>query len=490
MGTVPLLAGSYVARSVIANAQRCVNLYPEKNQEDAEVPVTQYQTPGLRRLATGELLTAWRGLYFATNGVLYGVLGTIVYRINDDWSLTNLGTIASPAVTLVSMVDNGAHVIIVDDTANGWTIDLATDTLAPIAAANFLGGVFVQYADTFFLLNQPGTRTFYQSNSNAITFPGLSADKTGFADKLIGLIINHLDIWLLGSRTAEIWSNVGAPGFPFQRLPGVFIQHGCVAKRSIASYDLMIFWLSQDNNGQALALMGTNYQAVNIMTPAISDAISKYTIISDAIGFCYQQGNHVFYVLTFPTADKTWCYDLSTKMWHERTYTDNNGQEHRIRANCTAFAYGKNVVGDYQNGKLYSWEEDVYTDDGQPIVRRRGFPHSVAGGVAVYHQRFMADIEVGTISSDAGQPTQPPWNYGPGAPANMPMLSLRWSNSRGKAWEGGPVQMPLGAAGDYTSVPSWRDLGQARDRVYELFWSENCKVALNGAYLDTIPLSV
>jgi len=489
MATIPLLGGAYSARSVIANAQRCVNLFPEKNQEDAEVPVTHYQAPGLLRLATGNLPTTWRGLYFATNLVLYGVLGTTVYRVNDDWTLTDLGTIASPALTPVSMIDNGAHIMIVDGSANGWTIDLSTDTLAPIVDVNFLGGDFVQYLDTFFLLNRPGTREFYQSDSNAITFPGLSESKTGAPDKLVSLIVNHLDIWLIGQRTTEIWSNVGAPGFPFQRLPGVFIQHGSVAKYSVAAYDLMIFWLSQDNNGEALALMGSNYQVVNIMTPAISWEISKYPVISDAIGLVYQQGNHVFYVLTFPTADKTWVYDLSTKEWHERTWTDQNGVEHRIRANCTAFAYGKNVVGDHQNGRLYAWDEETFTDDGQPMVFRRGFPHAVAGGNAVYHQRFIADIEVGTASSDSGNPTQPPWNYGPGAPANMPMISLRWSNTRGKSWND-PIQIPLGATGDFQYVPSWRDLGQARDRVYELFWSEDCAVALNGAYLDAMPLSV
>ncbi len=489
MATIPLLGGAYVARSVIANAQRCVNLFPEKNQEDSEVPITHYQTPGLELLATGATPTAWRGLYFATNLVLYGVLGETVYRINDDWSLTPLGNIASPMLTPVSMVDNGQYIILVDGSTSGWTIDLSSDTLAPLVTANFLGGDFVQYIDTFFLLNQPGTREFYQSDSNAITFPNLSAAKTGFADKLVGIIVNHLDVWLLGQRTTEIWSNAGLPNFPFQRIPGVFIQHGCIAKYSIAAYDLMIFWLSQDNNGEALVLMGTDYRAMNIMTPAISYEISRYETISDAIGMVYQQGNHVFYVLTFPVANKTWCYDLSTKMWHERVYTDQNGAENRIRANCTAFAYGKNVVGDYQNGKLYAWSESVYTDDGQPIVRRRGFPHSVAGGNAIYHQRFMADIETGTAGADVGNPTQPPWNFGPGAPANMPMVSLRWSNSRGQSWEGGPVQMPLGAAGEYQSVASWRDLGQARDRVYELFWSENCAVALNGAYLDALPLN-
>ena len=47
MSKVPLVGGAYQARSIIANAQRCVNLYPEENQSDAPFPTTHYQTPGL-----------------------------------------------------------------------------------------------------------------------------------------------------------------------------------------------------------------------------------------------------------------------------------------------------------------------------------------------------------------------------------------------------------------------------------------------------------
>ncbi len=48
---VPLISGAYEARSIIANAQRCINLYQEKNQEDSPVPVTHYLTPGLILMA-------------------------------------------------------------------------------------------------------------------------------------------------------------------------------------------------------------------------------------------------------------------------------------------------------------------------------------------------------------------------------------------------------------------------------------------------------
>ena len=52
MARVSLSGGAYTARSVIAGAQRCVNLYAEINPDDAPVKRTYYPRPGLRGLST------------------------------------------------------------------------------------------------------------------------------------------------------------------------------------------------------------------------------------------------------------------------------------------------------------------------------------------------------------------------------------------------------------------------------------------------------
>ena len=43
--------------------------------------------------------------------------------------------------------------------------------------------------------------------------------------------------------------------------------------------------------------------------------------ISDARAFTYQKDGHHFYVLTFPTGNKTFVFDASTSLWHERNAT-------------------------------------------------------------------------------------------------------------------------------------------------------------------------
>ena len=465
MPQLQLVQGAYEARSVIANAQRCVNLYPELNTKDAEVPYTHYCTPGLVTLAQDRVAEV-RGLYTASNGLLFAVIGNFVYYVPDNFSMQVLGVINTQA-GLVSMYDNKSLLIVLDGSGIGWSVDLTTLAFNTFQPTNFVGGNQIRFIDTF-LVSSTQNGNIQSSNSGDTTYDPLAiATITGDADQLQIIDVVHKEIWAFGRRTTEVWSNVGGFPFPFQAIPGVFLQHGIAALRSLAKWGLNIFWLSQDNNGEALVMMGTAYKADIISTPAISDEIRKYDIIRDAIGFCYQQGSHIFYVLSFPTADKTWVYDLSTQLWHERAWMDGNGGLHRHRANCVAFAYGKTICGDWQNGKLYNWDLGVYTDDGNAIPRLRSFPHIVKNLDRISYKQFIADIEVGTI----------------GDPAIDPIVTLRWSDDRGVTFGNG-VQQSLGHTGEYTTIPSWNRLGFARDRVFELSWTANAATALNGAFVD------
>lgn len=465
MPQLQLVQGAYEARSVIANAQRCINLYPEQNTKDAEVPYTHYCTPGLTTLAQG-IVAEVRQLYTASNGLLFAVIGNVIYYVPDNFVLQQVGTIASQS-GLVSMYDNKFTLIILDGSTQGWSIDLESLQFDIFNPSNFVGGNQIRYIDTF-LVSSSLNGNIQSSDSASTNYTALSlATMSGDADQLQILDVVHKEIWSFGYRTTEVWTNSGAFPFPFEPIPGVFLQHGCGALRSLAKWGLNIFWLSQDNNGQALVMQGTAYKADIISTPAIADAIGKYGKISDAIGFCYQQGSHIFYMLTFPEANATWCYDLSTQLWHERGYLDENGNLVRHRANCVAQAYNKTIVGDWQNGKLYQFDLDNYTDDGNPIMRLRSFPHILNDGDRVSYTNFMADIEVGTEID----------------PSIDPQLTLRWSDDRGVSFGNG-LQQSLGRSGQYRTMPSWNRLGFARDRVFELSWTAAAATALNGAWIQ------
>lgn len=473
--TVPLTGGAYSARSVIANAQRCVNLFPETNPpvESPPVQVTHYLTPGLVTLLQPAAATV-RAVYRASNGALYVVVGTNVYFIDTSFNATLQGTIAA-GTTPVSLADNGSIVVLVDNTTAGYWISLAAPGLNTIVDPAFYGARRVCYLDGFFVFNRPNTNQFYLSppfwNGVDPFDATYIASKTGGPDQIISIAVVNGNLWLVGQITSEVWYNVGAADFPFARQPGVFVEHGMLRGWTIWEADVEVFWLGRDKQGIAVVFMGKDYQAIRVSNYALEDILQGYgqDNLNDASGFTYQQGGHTFYVLVLPNANATWVYDISTGLWHERTWTNpGTGQEQRSRVNCGAFAYGYMIVGDHSNGKIYKWDLDAYNDDGDPIVRRRGFPHLVAGGDRISYASFQIDMAVGTPS---------------GGPSTENVY-VRWSDTRGETW-GVPVALPLGFGTTnqfYQSPKIWR-LGMARDRVFEVYWSFNYQTALQGAWI-------
>lgn len=485
-----LLSGFYQARSVIAAAQRCLNLYPEVNQSntfqglpesDAAARVTLYPTPGTRLLASLPVAqqAAGRGLYLASNGTLYAVVNDAVYMVSPQWQFTVLGYIQR-GTTPVSMADNAVTLVLVDGSPNGYLIDLATNVFSTLidSTGSFQGSDRVEYLDGFFIFNKPGFPQFYCSLAQSVTFdPLYFANKNGASDNLVTLIVNQRNIWLLGAQTAEIWSDVGAAAFPFAINPANFIQHGCAAKYSVCKHDTNIFWLGQDPQGSRIVFTaGEDYLAERISTHAIENEFAGYGIVNDAIGFTYQELGHSFYVLTFPSADRTWVYDTETALWHERGTIDGSGQQHRIRANAYAYAYGEAVTIDFANGSLMAIDSDTYTDLGEPIVRECTYPHTLNEMKRIVYHKFIADMETGnsTVPDNAA--------------GGQPLVSLSWSNDRGFSYET-PITKTLGTQGNRMATVTWWRLGLARDRIFRLRWSSPSRTALNGAFVDVAPSS-
>jgi hypothetical protein len=466
---IPLKGGAYTARSLIANAQRCVNLFPEKNPEDAAAEFTHYTTPGLVALATAPNSAPVRGLYTASNGKLYAVVGHKVYYVNSSWVMTEIGTLSVlNGTTPVKMRDNSAFMVIVDGTIYGYLVDINSNAFSQITSPAFYGATTVAYLDTFLLFNRPNTKQFYSTESDTTIFNALYfAQKTAAPDVLKAVAVKHRELWLLGEKTSEVWYNAGNQNFPFQSLPGTFVEHGVCAPHSVAIDGVSLIWLSKNDRGRAIAVRTAGYEPMKISTYALEAEWATYAEVDDAIGYTYQSSGHSFYVLSFPTANKTWVFDGLENLWHERAWMDNFGVLHRHRSNCYSYAYNKHVVGDFQNGRLYEMNDQTYTDDGSAILRLRSFPHLGAEAKRVIYNQFVADMEVGTALVGL----------------TSPVVSLRWSDTRGQTF-GTPIQQTVGLTGQFLTSVQWRRLGQARDRVFELSWSQPYRTALNGAYVD------
>jgi hypothetical protein len=470
----PILGATYVARSVNAADARMVNLFPEVVPEAGKEPAFLMRAPGLRKLTevgTGPI----RGLW-ALGSFMYVVSGTTLYKVSTTYTATSLGTVAGTGP--VSISDNGTQIFIA---ANGpsYIYNSATNVFAPITDPDFPGAVSVGYLDGYFVFNEPNSQKFWVTQ----LLDGSSVDPLDFAsaegapDGLVGLIIDHREVWLFGTNSVEVWYDAGLLDFPLQRIQGAFNEIGCAAAYSIAKMDNGLFWLGKDARGQGVVYRANGYTGQRISTHAVEWQIQQYGNLSDAIGYTYQQDGHSFYVLIFPSANTTWVYDVATQAWHERAGWV-NGEFTRHRSNCQVFFNSEVVVGDYEDGRIYAFDLDYYQDDDQ--IQRwyrtwRALPTGANNLKRTAHHSLQIDLESG-VGINLGQ-------------GDDPQVMLRWSDDGGHTWSN-EHWAPIGKIGEYYRRVFFRRLGMTlklRDRVYELSMTDPVKTAIMGAELLLSP---
>jgi hypothetical protein len=539
----PILGGSYVARSTNAADNRMVNLFPEAIPEGSGGKEAGFllRCPGLRLLATvgsGPI----RGLW-VTNGVAYVVSGDKFYSLSTSYTATLIGTVSGTGP--VSMADNGTQIFIACNPTS-FIYNTSTGVFGEITDTDFPGAGSVGYLDGYFVFNEPDSQKFWVTSllDGTSIDPLDFASAEGYPDNVVALIVDHREIFLFGNNSVEIWYDAGTPDFPLARIQGAFMEVGCEAAYSVAKLDNSVFWVGSDARGRGVVYRANGYTPARVSTNALEYAIQSYGNISDAIGYTYQQDGHPFYVLIFPSAQATWVYDVSTQLWHERAAFE-NGEFTRHRSNCQMSFNNEVVVGDYEDGRLYAYDLDVYADDDQiqkwlrswralatgTNTLKRTAHHSLqldaetgvglndypaydsedlateAGDVIVaeFVQGYLttqAGDQLVTEANDGNEPlvtqVQPAEDYNGyaleteaynAAPGYDPQVMLRWSDDGGHTWSNEHWNS-MGKIGAYGTRTIWRRLGMTekiRDRVYEVSGTDPVKIAIMGAELFVTP---
>jgi Neuraminidase (sialidase) len=138
----------------------------------------------------------------------------------------------------------------------------------------------------------------------------------------------------------------------------------------------------------------------------------------------------------------------------------------------------KVVVGDFENGNIYSFDLEDYSDNGQIqkwLRTWRALPPGQNNLKRTAQHSLQLDIQAGTGL-----------NLGQGSD---PEIMLRWSDDGGHTWSN-EHWVKMGKIGEYYKRVIWRRLGitlKLRDRVYEVSGTDPVKIAIMGAELIVSP---
>jgi hypothetical protein len=447
MQRIPFPTESYEHASKPLSAKRLLNCFVEQAPADAHSTSVLRTTPAL---VYRETLGSGPFEAFSTQliGGYYAVSGTQAFR-NAEGVTTMIGDVGTPtdpqlpAGNAMATIACSPFAVVICVPPNLFTARHDEATLTQIDTSGFPGGGCnsIAFLDGYFVGTQHGRgNTFFLSGlQDPLSWDALDfANVEGMTNILLRAINQRGELWLLGYAGAEIWYDAGAADFPLRRQSGGTLPYGFVIK-SVAQIDGSVWWVSRDGN----VYRSVGYQAQRVSTHAVEGFI-ELSNPDYAIGMAYLQEGHAHYCFTLPDINRTLCYDIATKQWHDRSSDDGSSPWRALVAGRIGEAA---YCGD-ASGRMYTLDPSGTTDDGNPIVQQVTFPPIYAGTRRAFCARLEVEMQVGSS---------------PLAPSSV---VLDWSDDGGITWTGGPRTLVCGP-GLRQRVVATR-LGSFRQRVFRL----------------------
>lgn len=447
---IPLASGSQDLNSRKSRAEM-INCYFRANDDGNYRDLTRAQSL-VPRLTVGE--GPIRGM-FAIRDQFYVVSGPELYLIEQTEEgeipelLGNVGGTDSPVRLNANGSDNNQLIVVSDQ--RGFIYD--QNGFAEITDEDFTPDFSVASLDQRFWLNAPNSSKFFGSDVangfsyNALTFA--SAEQS--PDELRYVAATKTNLWLFGGETVEYWQTVQA-SFPLRRVTGATIEKGLLAKASLVQYEDKIFFLASD---LTIRMLYGN-QMTKISDLAVEQAVKGdgtpnqpgYGNVEDAEAFFIDHPSRKFYVITFPSVDVTWVYDLSTNLWHKRS-TDGG----RWLARTSQAIFNTILVGSSVDGTLYDFSEGV---DGLLDPVEITTPITTADkDLYISEIELICEVGYGTISNEFAildiTKTLP----------IEPLIQMEYSKDGGRTWKA-KRDVSIGRIGEWETRVKSRLFGRTK----------------------------
>jgi hypothetical protein len=513
------VGNSYELNSLYAGIERTVNWYFDPVEAPEEQKSRALLTPSPANFAFGPLPETFplpaRGR-FSYRGNCYGVNGSVLFQLNTNAPSTQIGTVVDDGHP-VSFCGNGNGQLCCASGGNLYVWDGTTFTTVTADPVNgpFFGAGTITFQDGYVIASIPNSNKFQISGTDSVPIGDATqwdaanvSVQAGQIGNVTAVISNQEYVFVICENRTLVYNNTGGT-FPFQIYNDLFLEIGSASPYSITSFGALandtVAMVSQTISGNAQAWCIRGLTPERISTLAVEQFWSEYPTVSDARAFTYQWNGHVFWQITFPSANDgrgaTWVYDRTVSLltgrscWHERTYTDYNGTQWARSEQYHCFWAGKHVVGSvgldglpgatyYYNapndGVTPFWDIGVVDESGNignvPIIRDRIAPHLWGENKRRIYDSIEFEGSRGCGLAGDG-------------PGSNPVIQLRWSSDYGNTF-GPEIDIAMGKSGNYLNRMITRRTGRARDRVYWVRVADPVYASFSNAVLELRPLSV
>jgi hypothetical protein len=277
----------------------------------------------------------------------------------------------------------------------------------------------------------------------------------GLPDNIKAQYVLFRELYAFGEETTEIYQNFGTTSTPFQRT--FFLERGIAAPYSVVEADNTLYWL--DNRRNIVRMEG---RTPIIKSDAIATEIKAMTTVSDCFASRIDIGNHFLIIFTFPTEEKSYCFDYKRGEWGIWDgYVAGVSDRLDINSYCYVPDWNKHLVGSAINGKIYELSFSNKTDNGNVLRRKRvvNYDHGTNNRKRSNYYLFHLKRNVATTS------------------VTNPVISVR-VNDDNKGWSE-PQLIELGALGTESTALRVRLGGIYRRRELEIEMTDAAEFVLS-----------
>jgi hypothetical protein len=400
MALVPinLATQSNPARFKAEGSARLINAVAEDTGDDAKAAWTVYAPAGLDiwNTVTASGTGGVKAL-LETDDYLYVVAGRNVSAIDLFGVVTLVTTLPSdgPAFLARNRRSPTPEVCLVSD---GLGYIITGTSIATITDPDLPPPISVSALDGYFLFPTTFDRVFISNEDNGSVITATDFGKAQKApDNTLYVLGGERDAMIFGETTVEWWSDSpdGTGNFPF--VPVASINLGCMGAKTVVQLDRVVAWVANDGTVR----IQDGYSARRISGYAQERMIGAVADKTTILGFGWNEPSTGHAFLCWTCDDWTIVYDIGTARWHERK---SHGRVN-WRGACSARWQGMTLIGDYTDGRLYSINERVATEGGEPILMEVMTPiiHMAPYGFVIngVFVDVMAGVGEGVLSEDA-----------------------------------------------------------------------------------------